>query len=366
LSITKIFIDKSICDADETASVVSKLNIAPEIVESADIVYEYILSSDDPVQKGKETLFITTNKGNFIKSCPGTKHYNCCGYMIINIGTFCNMDCSYCILQTYFHPPVMKYFINHNELFSEIESYFKIRKIMRFGTGEFTDSLIWDNWTILSEKLISKFAGQSSCVLELKTKTTKIDALKKHDHRRKTIIAWSINTEKIIQSEERETASLSERLAAAKKCENWGYPLAFHFDPIVIYDGCEDDYKNVITRLFSIISIENIVWISLGTFRFMPELKPIIQKRFPDSKIIYGEFISGLDNKMRYFKPLRTSFYKKIISWIRQIAPYVTIYFCMEDDIVWRNSFGFIPKEQGGLKKILDESAFKHCGLIES
>ena len=78
---------------------------------------------------------------------------------------------------------------------------------------------------------------------------------------------------------------------------------------------------------------------------------------------MYGEFITGLDGKMRYFKPLRIDFYAKMVSWIREVAPQVLIYFCMEDDDVWKKSLGFIPFDRGGLPKMLDESAVRVCGL---
>jgi spore photoproduct lyase len=100
---------------------------------------------------------------------------------------------------------------------------------------------------------------------------------------------------------------------------------------MVIYEGCENDYRKVVRNLFEHIRPENIVWISLGTFRFMPSLKPMVARRFPDSKIVYGEFITGLDNKMRYFKPLRIALYRQMVDWIRDKAPDVTVYFCMED-----------------------------------
>ena len=92
-------------------------------------------------------------------------------------------------------------------------------------------------------------------------------------------------------------------------------------------------------------------------------MKGIIQKRFPDSRIIYGEFITGLDGKMRYFKPLRIDLYRKMAKWIRELAPDVLIYLCMEDDEVWRKSLGFIPSDLGGLPQMLDKRAIKHCGL---
>jgi spore photoproduct lyase len=273
------------------------------------------------------------------------------------------MDCSYCILQSYFHPPVLQYFVNHAKLFDELDGLFTVNSVSRVGTGEFTDSLIWEKWSDLTPALVQRFAGQSRAVLELKTKTVCIDALRSLEHRKKTIVSWSVNTKPVLQTEERHTTPLLARLAAARRCESWGYPLAFHFDPIILYEGCEKDYQTLIHQLFSHVSPENIVWISLGTFRFMPSLKKIIQNRFPRSKIVYGEFIPGLDGKMRYFKPLRIQIYQKIISWIRQAAPDTRIYFCMEDDEVWEKSMGYLPTEFGGLSRMLDESAARHCEL---
>lgn len=361
--LSKLYIDQEVVDLPEVVSIQSRLNLSSETVQNAREVFESVLSADDPVKKGKEVLFLTKNKGAFIRSCPGTSYYTCCGYKILHIGTFCTMDCSYCILQSYFHPPVLQYFVNHDDMLSELDSLFQKKSVSRVGTGEFTDSMIWERWTDLSSLLVPKFAGQSSAVLELKTKTIAIKGLKNLDHNQKTIVSWSLNTNRIISNEERHTTSLSERLKAAAKCESWGYRLAFHFDPMIIYEGCEEDYRQVVIQLFSTVSSENIVWISLGTFRFMPSLKPVIQERFPGSKIIYGEFISGLDNKMRYFKPLRIDLYQKMVSWIKEAAPNVLVYFCMEDDEVWEKSFGFIPSDRGGLPLMLDKSAARHCGL---
>lgn len=359
----KLYIDQQVVHSPQIISFRSRMNIPAVVVQSVKEVYESVSSSDDPVQKGKTILFLTRNKGAFVKPCPGTRAYTCCGYQILHVGTFCTMDCSYCILQTYFHPPILQYFVNYDDLMKELDHLFLGKKPIRIGTGEFTDSMIWEAWTDLSSLLVPKFSEQSSVILELKTKTVAIEKLKSLRHHQRTIVSWSLNTDRVIKNEEHSTASLSARLRAAAKCESWGYPLGFHFDPMVIYDGCEKEYRGVVEQLFSHVSSENIVWISLGTFRFMPSLKSIIQKRFPDSKIVYGEFISGLDGKMRYFKPLRINLYRKMVSCIREHAPNVLIYLCMEDDEVWKKSFGFVPSDFGGLPSMLDNSAILHCGL---
>jgi len=360
---SKLYIDQQVAHLPQVMAIGSRLKIPVEIIEDVQTVYKLISSADDPVQKGKTILLLTRNKGAFIKDCPGTRAYTCCGYQILHIGTFCTMDCSYCILQAYLHPPVLQYYANYDDLLAELDRLILKKAVSRVGTGEFTDSLIWEQWTDLSDLLVPRLANQAHVVLELKTKTTAIEGLKQLHHNRKTIVAWSLNTNRVIANEERRTASLDDRLRAAAECESWGYPLAFHFDPLVIYDGCEDDYREVVQQIFNHVSAKNIAWISLGSLRFMPSLKPIIQRRFPESKIVYGEFISGLDGKLRYFKPLRIELYRKIADWIRETAPDVLIYFCMEDDEVWEKALGFIPAERGSLSIMLDQSAIRVCGL---
>ena len=363
MKISAVFIEKEIENHALTNDICARINAPVRVVENLKAVYAYVNSSDDPVARGKQTLVLSRNKGAFIKDCPGTRAYNCCGYEILHLASFCHMDCAYCILQTYFHPPVMQYFINHEDMWPELEQVFKRKRVSRVGTGEFTDSLIWEDLSNLTQQLVQRFSNQDRAILELKTKTVSVDPLKGLDHNRKTILAWSLNTEKVIQSEERSTTTLAARFKAASRCVAWGYPVAFHFDPIVIYEGCEPDYQAVIRQLFSYIPPESIVWISLGTFRYIPALKQVIQERFPTSGIVYHEFIPGLDGKMRYFKPIRMNIYKKIVGWIKAAAPDVCIYFCMEDDEVWETSLGFAPLNAGGLPEMLDTAAMAHCGL---
>ncbi len=363
MTIKKLYIDKEIAEYPLSLEIKQRLSIPAETVDSPESIFKSISALPDPVGAGKKVLFITRNKGAFVRPCPGTRYYTCCGYMILHIGTFCLMDCTYCILQSYFHPPLLQYYVNQEAMMAALDDVFTRTRIRRIGTGEFTDSLIWETIDPISAKLIQKFAGQSQAVLELKTKTINIDHLLSLPHNRKTIMAWSLNTKNIIRSQEGGAASLNARLDAATRCQTYNYPLAFHFDPLIVYPGCIEEYYDVIDQLFDRINPDNIVWISLGSFRFMPDLKTIIEHRFPDSKIIYGEFIKGLDGKMRYFKPLRLSLYKKIIDYIKYRAPGVCVYFCMEDDEIWKHTMGFLPSEYGGLPAILDNAAIRHCGL---
>jgi len=209
MPIQKLYIDRQMADSPQVRLIAKRLGLTGEIVPDVQTVYDTVSAAADPVRQGKKILFLTRNKGSFIKECPGTRTYTCCGYEILHIGSFCQMDCAYCILQSYFHPPVLQYFVNHDDLFKELNTFFSGNQIHRIGTGEFTDSLIWELWTDLSAQLIPAFAAQNHAVLELKSKTTAIQNLKQLAHNRKTITSWSVNTPRIIAQEERGTASLT-------------------------------------------------------------------------------------------------------------------------------------------------------------
>jgi spore photoproduct lyase len=210
------------------------------------------------------------------------------------------------------------------------------RKTVRIGTGEFTDSLALDGITGYSKELVNFFRDKN-VLFELKTKSANVSNLAGLNHNNRTVVSWSLNPEKIIGTEELGSASLSGRLKAAAACYNEGYKIGFHFDPVIFYEGWEEDYKNTVDRLFD--AVNQVEWISIGSFRFSRELKGVIEQRFPEADYIYGELIIGQDKKMRYYEKLRLEIYKKMVKWIRQRNKKTALYLCMEPVNVWKEVF---------------------------
>lgn len=330
------------------------------VIEIDDNTVPYIEGKyPDNLTVGKTNLFLCRNKGKFFKPCPGTKEYQCCDYHVLNIGMNCPMDCVYCILQAYLNNPWLSFFINIEDLFAELDAEFKANpnRLYRIGTGEFTDSMALDSLTGLSQQLVSFFKDKQNAVLELKTKSNVVDNLMHVEHGGRTIMAWSLNSQHIMKQEEIRTASLDQRLEAARICTEKGYRLAFHFDPIIYHQGWEDGYRQTVTRLFQAVPAEKIVWISLGALRYIPQLKSIAAERFPGSRFFYQEFIEGLDGKFRYFRDQRLEMYKVLVDELHKYSSDRTcIYFCMESDFIWQEVFGYIPGDKGGLSVMLDES----------
>ncbi|MFU8818673.1 MAG: SPL family radical SAM protein [Desulfurivibrio sp.] len=310
--------------------------------------------------EGKRLLHLGRNRGRFLKPCPATRLYRCCDYQVLNIGANCPMDCAYCILQAYLNNPWLSFYVNIDDLFKELDQALDNQpgSFHRIGTGEFTDSMALDRLTGLSAGLIEYMAGRDNAVLELKSKAVVLDNLAGLDHRGRTIMAWSLNSAEVMGKLELHTAGLETRLAAAAQCAAWGYPLAFHFDPIIHHPGWEEAYATTIRRLFEVVPAAGIAWISLGAFRFLPALRGVIANRFPGVRFIHEEFVPGLDGKFRYFRPLRTRMYQVLVNELtRRAAAHTCIYLCMENDTVWGEVFGFTPADRGGLAAMLDAAA---------
>ncbi|QJA05615.1 DNA photolyase [Thermosulfurimonas marina] len=319
---------------------------------------------------GKRRLFLLRYSGRFFRPCPGTLRYLCCGYRIFHFGEGCPLDCSYCILQAYFNRPGLKLWANlWEEGWPELEAALREARLrvrlLRLGTGEFADSLALEPLCGVAEELARRFVEiEAPAVLEFKTKVAlSEEGLSRLPANPRIILAWSLNTERMSREEERGAASLSARLASAAQAARRGFSVAFHFDPLILFPEAPEAYLSVVDRIFEAVPAERIVWISLGALRFIPDLKEIAEERFPETRILCGEFITGLDGKRRYFRPLRTGIFRLLYRRIREHAPEVCVYLCMESPEVWQEAFGFHPAEKGGLSSMLDEAARRVCGL---
>jgi spore photoproduct lyase len=313
------------------------------------------------LHSGKQILFLTNSPGRLVKPCPATRPpYLCCRYTVIHSSTQCPMDCTYCILQNYLESSVVRVNVRLDDIFRDIESIMnrEPKRFFRFGTGELGDSLALDPITGLSVDFLNAFASKRNGLIELKTKSTHIERVLGYPAKH-TVVSWSLNPHTVIKKEEMYTPSLQARLRSAYKCQQAGYLLGFHFDPILSFKNAKLQYEETIDQLFATIRPERVAWISLGTLRFPPALKQVIQTRFPRSRIVYEEMIRGLDGKMRYPKPLRIDLYRAVYQRIRHYSSDIFIYFCMESPRVWENVMGKAPVDNAELDFRFAESLWK-------
>lgn len=294
----------------------------------------------------KKKLVVTRHRGEFLKKCPGSDGQVCCNYFVINFASNCPMDCSYCYLQEYLaENAALKVFSNVGDLLAEAEELLgkHRRYFFRIGTGEITDSLALEPYIGFARAVVPFFAEQPNVLLELKTKSDCVDGLLDLDPKDRVVVSWSMNPQRVIAQDEHGTATLDERLGAARRCQEAGYRLGFHFDPMIEYPGWEADYRAMVEQVFAAVDWRRIAWLSLGVLRTTPALKRTMRARVPATRLLTGEQVLCPDGKLRYFQPLRVEMYRKMLGWIRPAAPTTKVYLCMESREVWQQVFGFAP-----------------------
>lgn len=290
----------------------------------------------------KEVLILKDFKGRFFQQCPGSRGMICCNYRVINTCFNCLYDCAYCFLNSYLNSFGIVQFTNTENIFTEIDAFSADsdkEMIYRIGSGEYTDSLMMDSISGIGKRLIEKCGAYPNIMIELKTKSKNIDHLLSIKNKGNAVLSWSLNTGKNVLKYEKDTSSVKERIEAASKACMAGFNIAFHFDPVIIYKGWEDDYKALIEELFDKVEAEKMVWISMGGFRYSPGFKEVIRGIFPEEEMTTEEMFPCSDGKFRYLKNKRVDIYKNIKRNINRFTERPFLYLCMESSDVWNSVF---------------------------
>jgi spore photoproduct lyase len=327
------------------------------------------LAPGDPLPMaphGGRLLHIKAHPGRFLRPCPATRHYRCCGYQIIHIGENCPMDCSYCILRAYFRDRTLTAFANTEAMFAELGSVFgrDPSRPFRVGTGQFADSLALEPVTGHTRELLGFLAGHPNVTLELKSKTADLTWLEADPRPGSVLPSWSLNAPVIVAGQERDTAPLTARLEAARTCARAGFRVCLHFDPICFFNGWEREYATTVDMIFDYLAPEQIAYLSLGSFRCLPELPGRLLAEGRELPLyMLGEFAPGADGKTRLLRPLRVRQFRFMAQRLARHGFSRGLYCCMESDEVWREALGHTPCDLGGLAAHLLACARNPGGL---
>ena len=361
----RILIDKAVSEEPLTRQICSRFPDVPTY-EVKNYGWHKESSVTDPLKnhlsQGKKTLHLKYFQGTSIKACPGfSDNLVCCNYFTLDLIENCPFECTYCILQAFLNKPVITVHANLEDIMNQVRQRTSSQPdtLFRIGTGEHSDSLALDKTLGINQHVIVFFAALPNALLELKTKSNHVEHLLDLPHGGKTVISWSVNPQAIIKEEEFKTATLDERLNAARIASDAGYKVAFHFDPMIDYPDWKKGYQGLVEQIFDYISPNRIAWISLGTLRYISSLKSIVDERFPNSRVFLGEFVPGIDGKMRYLKKIRQRLYRNVQQKIQILAPNVPTYLCMESSHLWKNSMSNQPETAPEMEGILLRSLEK-------
>jgi len=300
------------------------------------------------------TVRRTETRGTIVRDCPGTQHHVCCGYKTIDLIEGCPLSCSYCILRGYLNAPGIGIHWNTTEIIEQIRQAVDREKshILRFGTGELSDSLALDRKLELNRPIVQFFGEARGPLFELKSKWAYIDHLKSCLNPY-TVVSFSLAPQAIVDREERRTSPIRRRLKALGSAQDSGCFVGLHFDPIIIYDGFEKDYRQLIDDIARAIDLTRVIWVSMGLLRFVPGLMKVFIEE-GRRNLLHGEFIKGEDGKYRYMKAERIRVYRMLYDLLKEREPRLFCYLCMERADVWHEVSGTEVRESADLIRLFD------------
>jgi spore photoproduct lyase len=131
------------------------------------------------------------------------------------------------------------------------------------------------------------------------------------------------------------TASLDERINAAKRCQDHGYRIRFRIDPGIVSQNWQTGYADLIRKALTFTQPENI---TLGTLRLLPGHFRLTKEAYGNraQKLCAPTFVKGAsDGKLRYPPRQRVEFYTFLIDAIRSFDKNISIGLCRETPEIW-------------------------------
>ena len=280
-----IYIEREIKDHFRTKLICSKIS-NPEIIV-IDRFSEIFNNKNQSfkLQKNNPALIIAKKYKNLIHKTPenygiGNKYNYYFSYMYN-----CLFDCKYCFLQGMYSSANYVIFVNYEDYYDEIKkiSITNKKKNITIFSGYDCDSLAFEAISNFMSCLIKKMPEYENIELEIRTKSTYSKLFSKNIIKN-VIIAYSFTPDRFSNKYEKGVPSVDKRLKVIKRLSNLGWKLGFRFDPVIIYEGWQEDYKELFIKIFQNIDIDNVHSITFGKLRFPDTIyKKLIKENMTES-----------------------------------------------------------------------------------
>ncbi len=272
--------------------------------------------------------------------CPvASEKTRCCNLLTLDAVESCGFDCSYCSIQSFYNEGKVTFDTSLKDKLQNIE--IDPDEFYHIGTGQSSDSLMWGNRFGILDELVNFARKHPNVLLEFKTKSDRISYfLEQVDLPKNLLFTWSLNPQIIIDNEEHLTASLENRLKAAKQMQDKGHLIGFHFHPMIHIENWQQEYGDVFSKMLNLFDPKKVVMLSLGTLTFIKPVIKQIRARDFKTKILQLPMVEA-SGKLSY--PIKTKIemfkfaYDSLAAWKKEVY----FYLCMEDHSLWEPIFGF-------------------------
>ena len=248
----------------------------------------------------------------------------------------CLHACQYCHVY-----PLFNIMMNMEELAERMRAFGETipeQQLYKFDNA--TDQITLEPEYGASEIMVEMFADWPGRFILLYTKSDNVDHLLDLDHNGHTLISWSLNSDAVTDTIERNTPSLDRRIYAMERCQEAGYGVRARLSPMCPVEGWRDAYTGLAERLLArttpeVISVDVVGWMNadqmvdaLDTSLFEAPYRDELARMAVEGERTVGKHL--------FRHELRAPLLRHVIEAVRRVRPEQPISLCNETPAMWQ------------------------------
>lgn len=285
----KIFYEPDVENYTQGRELLAKYSNRPSVkIESHNNIPELRQKPNSAFSELKNYLILGVRKTH-----KYSENYKVSDYLVPYTSSGCSASCLYCYLVCNYNKcSYLRIFVNREQMLDKLIKFSKkAEKDLCFEIGSNSDLILENTITKNLEYTIPEFARRGKGFLTFPSKFSAVTPLLDLDHKGKTIFRMSVNPEYVINTIEKGTASLKNRISALNQMCDAGYPVGLLIAPVVLYENWENDYANLISRLADDLSekVRNTGFIEIILMTYSYIHNAINTEAFPDAPSLYNK-----------------------------------------------------------------------------
>lgn len=329
--IETIYVERDVADHPRTLSILARFPAA-RVIECERYGEIFNRKAQDfRAQKQKPSLILAHKEGTKVLPAPGgyaiggERHY----YFSHMLN--CLYDCRYCFLQGMYRSAHYVVFVNFEDFAEEINATLAAAKTESwFFSGYDADSLALEPVTGFVDYMLQSFPRATNANLELRTKSTQIRPLLAVEPRPNWVVAFTLSPPRVALALEHKAPSFARRLAAMRRLQLAGWQVGLRMDPVMVYDGYQRDYAEMLDNTFGQLDAGRLHSISVGGFRAPTVYFERMRKLYPFESSFAGP-LQEQNDRTAYTADFQSEMIEFVTAKLANHVDSKKVYVCHDD-----------------------------------
>lgn len=272
------------------------------------------------LQHRSQNLILAAKKGTLLyEGAPVCQSFGNPYFYYTSCMMNCIFDCEYCYLKGMYPSANIVIFVNLEDYFAEVEQVLKEHPLYLCVSYD-TDLLALEQITGYAKEWCDFAEKHENLKIELRTKCADRQLAGKLRQTPGVIYALTLSPQAVIEKYEHQTPSLAARLSFAAELIRAGCPLRLCFDPMIYLPGWEGYYEKMLEQVCEVIDLEQVVDVSIGTFRISQDYLKKMRKQEPDCALVWFPY-ENEDGYYHYPKQLMDQMEQFLLEKLEQKIP---------------------------------------------